>query len=232
MQTSGSGILIVGLTAAAEISYNISVKVKITAFLLLLLFLVGCATNKYANVKNLHTASGTALVCFGNSLTAGEGAPPGEDYPSLLAKELPLPVVNAGLSGDTAAAAISRIEKDVLSKNPKVVIVELGANDFLRAAGSAGARDEAFKSLEIIIDKIQEYGAVVVVAGISINYEIEKGYEKLARKEGAVLVPDIMGGIFNNPDLMADNLHPNAEGYKIMTGKFIEILGPLLEEMQ
>lgn len=213
--------------------YNFHVRIKkLFAFLLLFSFLVGCAPSKFANIKNLHTAFGTTLVCFGNSLTAGEGAFPGADYPSLLAKELPLSVVNAGLSGDTAAAAVSRIEKDVLSKNPKVVIVELGANDFLRTAGSVRAVDEAFKDLGAVVDKIQEFGAVVVVAGISVNYEIEQKYKKLTREKGAVLVPDITGKILGNPDLMADSLHPNAEGYKVMAEKFLEVLSPLLEEMR
>ena len=213
--------------------YNFTVKfAKLPVFLLLLSFLVGCAPGKYANIKNLHTASGSTLVCFGNSLTAGDGAPVGSDYPSLLAKEFPLPVINAGLSGDTAAAAVSRIETDVLSKDPKIVIVELGANDFLKTAGRRDAVDEAFNNLEVIIDKIQEFGAVVVLAGVSINYEIEQKYGKLAREKGAVLVPNILEGVLGSPNLMADNFHPNAEGYKVMAAMFLKILVPLLEEMR
>jgi acyl-CoA thioesterase-1 len=72
---------------------------------LLLLFLSGCTSGQYRRVKNLKTADGKTLVCFGNSLTAGNGAPPGSDYPLLLSERLWLPVVNAGVPGDTASAA-------------------------------------------------------------------------------------------------------------------------------
>jgi len=196
-----------------------------------LLSVLGCSAGKYANVKNLHSATGTTLVCFGNSLTAGQGAPAGSDYPSLLAKKLSLPVINAGISGDTAANALSRIERDVLFHDPKVVIVELGANDFLRTGGRRGAVDQAFADLETIIDRIQEHDAVVVLAGISVNYDIEQRYKKLAKKKGAVLAPNIMAGIITENELMADSLHPNAKGYNKMAENFIEVLEPLLRRM-
>lgn len=200
--------------------------------LLILLFLIGCAPGEYRGIKNVYTAAGKTLVCFGDSLTAGQGAPPGFDYPSILARELPLPVVNAGISGDTAAKALLRVEKDVLSKDPKIVIVELGPNDFLRTGGRWEGVEGAFQNLETIIEKIQNYGAVVVVAGVSINYEIGQRYQKLAERKGALLVPNIMGGVLGNTDLMSDQFHPNAKGYKIMADRFLEVLAPLLEEMR
>lgn len=200
-------------------------------FFVLVLLLCGCAPSKFPEVKNLHAATGKTLVCFGDSLTAGQGAPLGADYPSILAQKLSIPVINAGVSGDTVQAAISRIERDVLSKDPKIVIVELGANDFLKAGRKMTAVDEAFNNLEIIIDRIQDYGAVVVLAGISINYEIGKRYKSLAKKKGAVLIPNIMGGILNNRRFMSDSLHPNAAGYRVMADKFIKVLEPLLQEM-
>lgn len=205
---------------------------KLAPFFIIFSLTIGCVPAKYGNVRNLHTAVGTNLICFGDSLTGGGEVPFGADYPSFLAEELPLPVINAGVAGDTTASAILRLEKDVLSKDPKIVIVELGANDFFRAKNRWKEMNNAFKNLGIIVDKIQEQGAVVVIAGISINYEIEKRYEKLAQKKGAVLVPDIMGGIVEDANLMSDALHPNAKGYKVMAEKFLKILRPLLEEMR
>lgn len=209
-------------------------KIKsLIIFLTVSVLLSSCApSNQFRNVKNLYTARGKTLVCFGNSLTAGQGAPAGSDYPSLLAKELPIPVINAGRSGDTAAVAINRLEKDVLSKDPKIVIVELGANDFLRTGGRTAAVDEAFANIEAIIDEIQEYGAVVVIGGVSINYNIAQKYKKLAKKKGAVLIPNIMGGILGDPELKSDGWHPNAKGYRVMADKFIGVLIPLLQEME
>jgi acyl-CoA thioesterase-1 len=205
---------------------------KIAVFLPVLLLLSGCVSGEYSRVKNLDTATGKTVVCFGNSLTAGNGAPAGSDYPSILSERLSLPVVNAGVPGDTAAAAISRIKEDVLSEDPKIVIVELGANDFLKTGGERKAIDDAFHELEVIIDEIQNYGAVVVLAGFSVNYEIEQRYKRLARKKGVVLIPNIMKGITGNSSLMADSLHPNARGYEVMAESVLEVLELLLEEMQ
>lgn len=204
---------------------------RITVILLLIMLISGCAPGKRSNVKNIHSATGTTLVCFGDSLTAGKGAPLGSDYPSILAERLSLTVINAGISGDTAAQAINRLERDVLKHNPKIVIVELGANDLLRSGGSYTAIDETFSDLEAIIDEIQENGAVVVLAGIYVNYYISEKYKSLAKRKGAVLVPDIMDGILNDPKLMSDTIHPNAAGYEIMAEKFIEVLEPLLRQM-
>ena len=202
--------------------------------ILITLFLVtSCApANQFKNIKNLYTAGGKTLVCFGNSLTAGQGAPPGADYPSLLAKELSLPVVNAGISGDTTARALLRLDQDVLARDPKIVIIELGANDFLRSGGSRAALDSAFANLETMIDQIQGYGAVVVIAGVELNYDLEQRYEQLAKKKGAVLIPNIMSGILGDPELMSDGFHPNAKGYQVMAKTFTSVLIPLLQEME
>lgn len=205
---------------------------KIAIFLPVLLLLLGCVGEQYGQVKNLHTASGKTIVCFGDSLTAGSGAPAGSDYPSLLRQRLPLPVVNAGVPGDTAAAAISRIKRDVLSKDPRIVIVELGANDFLRTGGDQRSIEKIFNDLGTVVDEMQNYGAVVVVAGFSVNYDLQKRYEDFARKKGAVLVPDIMQGIRGDPYLMADSLHPNAQGYRVMADALLDVLEPLLKEMR
>jgi len=206
-------------------------SLKFIMVFVLFFFFAACATSKYAGIKNFSSAKGTTVVCFGDSLTAGVGAGPGEDYPSLLAKEISFPVINAGVSSDTTASALKRLETNVLLKDPKVVIVELGGNDFIASMGEASAVKETFKNLELIIDKIQEHGAVVIIAGVLINYRVSQEYEKLARKKGALLIPNILEGIEGNPNLMSDSLHPNAEGYKVMAQKVLEVLLPLLKEM-
>ena len=76
--------------------------------------------------------SGRTIVAFGDSLVEGRGATPGRDFVSLLARRLNTRIVNAGRSGDTTAAALARLDSDVLSRDPKVVIVLLGGNDYLR----------------------------------------------------------------------------------------------------
>lgn len=91
-------------------------------------------------------------MCFGDSITYGLGASPGHDYPSLLAKKLNLTVINAGKSGDTTEGALQRIQHDVLDKKPYLVIVELGANDYLKGISA----EATLKNLEEIIKKFNK----------------------------------------------------------------------------
>ena len=90
-----------------------------------------CGGETFAKIRNLHSA-GETIICFGDSLTEGVGASAGDDYPSVLSRQLGSPVINAGVRGDTTAAALERLADQVLNKNPRLVILLLGGNDFLR----------------------------------------------------------------------------------------------------
>jgi len=205
----------------------------------LIILIGGCSIRgtPLSDVTNIHSAIGGNLICFGDSLTAGDGAEKGNDYPSILRQKLDIPVINAGQSGDTTEKAMERLDK-VLEQDPKIVIVELGANDFLTSfRGGFAEADEsnvkAFQNLKIIVNKIQNAGAVVVIAGIRLNRKYDNGYKSLARETGSVLIPDIMDGIYGNQSLMsADNRHPNAAGYWKMADTAAKVLEPLLGEMK
>src|SRR6058998_467101 len=86
--------------------------------------------SRYGRVKNLGSR-GTNVIAFGDSLTAGYGAGTGEDYPTRLSALIGEPVINAGVSGDTTGSALARLDADVLARDPRIVIVGLGGNDFL-----------------------------------------------------------------------------------------------------
>lgn len=210
---------------------------KLAVILAALLILAGCANNEhpYSNIRNIHSPTGTNLVCFGDSLTAGEGAAAGRDYPSILRREFDMPVVNIGRSGDTTDKALDRID-EVLKNDPRIVIVEFGANDYLTAfsqgiGGAAKSHIRAFENLGKIVDKLQASGVVVIIAGIRLNDEYTKGYQRLAKRTRSALIPDIMEGVYGNQTLMsADNRHPNAKGYEKMAGMILKILRPLLAE--
>ncbi|HEU4887333.1 MAG TPA: GDSL-type esterase/lipase family protein, partial [Thermoanaerobaculia bacterium] len=116
--------------------------------------------SRYAQVKNL-TSPGSSIITFGDSLTSGYGAGPGEDYPSGLSKHIRVPVVNAGRSGDTTQSALARVDEDVLAASPRIVIVGLGGNDYL--GGVAIGTTES--NLRTIVRKIQGGGAMVVLLG-------------------------------------------------------------------
>ncbi len=188
------------------------------------IFLSGCT--RHPEIKNLKHPI-TRIVCFGDSLTAGEGAGEGEDYPAVLSRLTGKETINAGVSGDTTADALKRIEKDVLEWDPNLVIVLLGGNDFLQKI----PQKETFRNIEKIVDLIQAKGAAVVLVEVRTGLLKDpylSSFKDIARQKGALLVPDILSGIITNPDLVSDGLHPNAKGYQKMAQRIYQRIKPYL----
>src|SRR3989344_1008123 len=134
------------------------------------------------------------IVFFGNSITAGQGAGAGEDFPSLIGKKLNVPIINAGVSGETTRDALLRINKDVISKNPSIVVVELGGNDSLERIDVEVTK----RNFEQILSKIKPTRAKIVVLGVKFvlfNKIYETDLRDLAKKYDAVYVPDILEGV-------------------------------------
>ncbi len=168
------------------------------------------------------------IVAFGDSLTAGAGAGRNEAYPEVLARLIGRPVINRGVGGDTIESAAGRVERDVLAEGPGVVIVLLGGNDILRRLDL----DRSFDELERVVRRIQASGAMVVLVGLrpfSPVGGVGGRYSALARRTGCVYVDDILDGIFANPRMMADQIHPNAAGYALMAERIAEALRPHLQ---
>ncbi|MBI3003117.1 MAG: arylesterase [candidate division NC10 bacterium] len=200
------------------------------AALALVAALASCGGEGYRAVRNL-ASPGTTLVCFGDSLTQGVGAGPGEDFPSLLAAALPVPVVNAGVAGETAADGLRRLERDVLSRDPRVVVVFFGGNDVLRRIPP----EETRRNLEEMVERIHGAGAMVVLVGLKAGFfgdETGPLYEAVARDRGVVYIPDALAGILSNPRLKGDAIHPNAAGYRRLADRLLTHLRPLLEAAQ
>ena len=173
------------------------------------------------------TLRGNNIICFGDSLTFGTGAPRDKSYPAQLAEMIGQPVINSGIPGDTTDRALRRLERDVLSKSPRIVLITLGGNDLKNGVD----KKTAFKNLKDIVDTIQARGALVVFGGIRLLFwdrGYEEEYEKLAAETGALLVPDILGGLMGHEELMHDTIHPNGAGYKIMAQKFYTRIKPYL----
>ncbi len=167
--------------------------------------------------------AGQTIICFGNSLTYGTGVGDGMDYPSQLSMMITIPVINAGVPGDTTARALQRLERDVLFKSPDLVLITLGGNDLKN--GVAG--DIAFENLKTIVDSIQKTGAGVIIGGIRFPIRdrgFGRAYQELADETGAVLIPNIFEGIMGNRKLMSDPIHPNDEGYKLIAERFYEAM--------
>jgi acyl-CoA thioesterase-1 len=172
--------------------------------------------------------SGTTIIAFGDSLVSGKGASAGRDFVAVLSRRLRTPIINAGRSGDTSGEALDRLDRDVLSRDPRVVIVLLGGNDFLHKV----PRETTFAHLATIVERIRQRGAAVVVVGINPGLWMDpyaSEFEDLARRLEAGLVPDILGDILGNGALMSDTIHPNDRGYELMADRIEPVLRGLVE---
>lgn len=177
------------------------------------------------------------IVAFGDSLTAGLGVAQGEAYPAQLQRRLDqagyrYQVINAGVSGDTTAGGVRRVDW-VLNSRPSLVILELGANDGLRGI----APEQTRANLEQIITRLQGAGVKVVLAGITLppNYgadyiqRFNAIFPDLARKHRVVLMPFFLEGVAAQAGLnQADGIHPTAAGYRMIVDHLMRVLEPAL----
>lgn len=166
------------------------------------------------------------IVFLGDSITAGYTLPREQAFPHLVGEALGVPVRNAGVNGDTTAGALARLQADVLAWRPRVVVVELGANDFFRRLPVAGT----LANLEAIVRRVRQDGAAAVLVHIRLGLLADpylEGYRELARREGALLVEDFLGEIPRTPGLTLDGLHPSAEGHR----RLAERLRPTLRRL-
>ncbi len=190
------------------------------------LLLISCSPK----IKNTDS-QGSNIICFGNSITEGVGATANTSYPAYLSRIVDAPIINAGHAGDTTADGLRRIERDVLSRNPYLVIVEFGANDFLRHI----PKEKTFQNLKEIISCIQDKGAMVVLLGIRMGLmgdEYESSYKKLARETDSLFIPHILRGIISNPQLKSDGLHPNALGYELIAQRIAQSVRPYVKQVK
>ena len=179
-------------------------------------------------VANLE-ASGDLVVFFGDSITQGYGVRDGDGFPALVARELGIAFVNAGVPGDTTGAGLARVDRDVLPHRPRLTVVEFGGNDFLRRV----PLEETLQNLDAIVSRLIDWGSMVVIMEVNVGLMGDpylKGYRAVAERHGAVLVEDILRGILSNPALKVDGIHPNAQGHQLIAEQVLKVLRPLLRE--
>lgn len=183
------------------------------------------------------TSAEQTLAVLGDSLTAGFGVGREEAFPALVQERLrregyDYRVVNAGVSGDTTAGGLRRVDW-VLRTRPSIVIVALGGNDGLRGLSVAAMRE----NLEQIVTRIRAGGARVLLVGMRVppNYGTEYGrafaavFPAVARKTGAALMPFLLDGVAGDPHLnQGDGIHPNAKGQQLVAERLWPYLAPLL----
>jgi acyl-CoA thioesterase-1 len=178
------------------------------------------------------------VVFLGDSLTAGYGLAQGEAVPALIQDRLldegyAYHVVAAGVSGDTSAGGLSRLNYS-LEGNVAALVIELGANDGLRGLPPESLR----RNLLEIIDTARTRGIKVLLTGMeappnfgqAYTAEFRQVYRDLARDEGVAFVPFYLEGVAGVPELnIADGMHPNAEGSRVIQQTIWTALEPLLE---
>jgi acyl-CoA thioesterase I len=179
------------------------------------------------------------IVAFGDSLTAGYGADPGESYPDYLEKDLNAQgyryqVINQGISGNTTKDGVDRLE-DALRLKPVVVIVAFGGNDGLRGLPIASTRE----NLDQIVATLQHSGAKVVLGGITLppNYgpdyirQFNQTYALLAAKYHVPLLPFLLQDVYGVAGSMqGDGIHATDQGNAQVARNLLPLIVPLLKK--
>ena len=174
-----------------------------------------------------HPSAGSDIVALGDSLVYGTGAPKGQDFVSLLSQKIGRPVVNLGTPGDTTADVAARLD-DLNNYKPKVVILLVGGNDYLRRIAST----ETFGNLATIIQNIHGRGAIVLLLGVRGGVLVDNfkdDFEQLSDTYKTAYVPDVLKGLLGETEFMADQVHPNAAGHARITERVYPELVKLLQ---
>jgi acyl-CoA thioesterase-1 len=186
-----------------------------------------------------YAAEKKTVLFYGDSLTAGYGLDPDEGYPALIqakidAAGLPWRVVNAGLSGETTAGGLRRLDW-ILRQPVDIFVIELGGNDGLRGL----APEVSEENLQRMIDRIRErYPRVtLILAGMQMPTNMGSDYAqkfsaifpRLAVRNRTALIPFLLEGVGGHPELnLPDGIHPTAEGHRIVANTVWRTLEPLL----
>ncbi len=187
---------------------------RITALLLATFLLMACGAPKHQAIP-----AGVTVLVLGDSVSYGTGAGKGEDYPTLLAAKTGWNIINAGIPGDTTAGGLQRLPELLEEHTPRLLLIELGGNDFLRRVprGDTTANLKAMvaqaraKSIPVVLLAMPQpnlFGAALR------SLSDEPMYESIADETQTPLISDVFSGVLSKNELKSDPIHPNAEGYR------------------
>ena len=232
--------------------YNLG---KIAVIYIIIFGILGCenASSPSSSVE----IDKRPIVCFGDSLTEGYGASkPGQidkskSYPAFLQEKIRVDVINVGISGDRASGGLARMDSDVLAKDPQMVILLLGGNDFLGRRSANEAKDD----LQAIIDKAKNQNIKIYLASFIGDSTWEESYLQYSQLLPGASISELrslladykrvyaelssenkdieyIGNIWRGIGIlqMSDPIHPNAEGYRIMADNIFAEIRPYLKE--
>ncbi|MES2502538.1 MAG: arylesterase, partial [Pseudomonadota bacterium] len=183
-------------------------------FVLLAVLIAACSDSaQYAAIPK-----GATVLILGDSLSYGTGAKEGEDYPSLLAQTTGWKIINEGVPGDTTAGGLERLPDLLEEHQPKLLIVELGGNDFLHQLPKS--QTEANLKAILTLAKAQnipttlvaipEFNALRAAVGSLSDHGL---YEAIANETKTPLIKDVFSEVLSDRNLKSDQIHPNAAGY-------------------
>jgi len=210
---------------------------RLIMFYLTLLVTVTCSAQPA--LANNTVESVKRLLILGDSLTAGYGLVAAEAFPIQLENALHraghnVTVINAGVSGDTSAGGLARLEWS-LADNPHVVIVELGGNDALRGLSP----EVTFDNLDTILERLKAAGVHIVLAGMKapknlgedFTMAFDQIYPQLANKHNVSFYPFFLEGVALDPELnQADGIHPNATGVGVIVERILPIVEAAIKD--
>ncbi|WP_373495335.1 arylesterase [Aquiflexum sp.] len=218
---------------------------KFSFYILIIIFSFSCnqkpAEKTIQNPNQILESSNSKklILFFGNSLSAGYGIDAEDAFPGLVAQridslELNYRVVNGGLSGETTASGLSRLDW-FLEEEPAIFVLELGGNDGLRGIPISETKKNLKGIIQTVRSKYSE--TTILLAGMQIppnmgpeyTREFRELYPSVAEEENVKLIPFLLEGVAGNPDLnLPDGIHPTEEGHKIVFETIWEYLEGLL----
>lgn len=190
-------------------------------FLVILGLLVLCSCNKAPQLAALPPDA--VVLAFGDSITFGTGAAPGESYPAVLERLIGRRVVNAGVPGERTAEGRERLAAVLDEQRPALLLLCLGGNDFLQH------QDESLTdaNLRAMVALSRERGVAVVLIAVprlGFGLEVPKLYGKIARDSVIPLERKALKKILSTGSLKSDPIHPNAAGYRILAESVARVL--------
>jgi acyl-CoA thioesterase-1 len=218
-------------------------KQMVIATVFSILFMAYFTTGGQVFAQDVSSAG--TIVCLGDSYTTGYGATvvgkedKSKSWPAFLQNKVNIPVINAGVSGDTTAHGLTRVKKDVLSQNPGIVIIELGGNDFLRKIPMSTIKRNLQKIIDMVNDgerKIYIVMTVKEILNLAVFAPHKSMYQQYEDMVNALALANnietayIGDGVFGGKENMsADGFHPNVKGYEIFADQIFNALKPYLE---
>jgi len=186
-------------------------------------------------------AAPVKILAFGTSLTQGYGLPPGTEFTVQLQAALKragidAAIDNAGVSGDTSAGGLARLEWS-LASHPDAVILELGSNDMLRGTPP----QETEKNIRAILDRLKKAHIPVLLVGMKAQRNLgaeyvadfDSIYPRLAKTYGLLFYPFLLDGVALNPKLnQGDGMHPNPAGVKIIVARILPLAKKLVAQVK